>query len=95
MSNRTGRWLALLAGVTVGCSKLPDRNVAGPVQTEALPEPGSIPTAWGKLVSVTVNPSYPDVFQLWLQDSSGTIHFVVYQAMTHRLSPTAPVITRK
>ena len=36
----------------------------------------SIPTDYGSLVSVTVNPAFPKVFQLWFEDKDGTIRIV-------------------
>lgn len=36
----------------------------------------SIPTEYGELEAVTVMPEYPGWFQLWFQDSAGTIRQV-------------------
>ena len=95
MSLRTRGWLALALAAGAGaCQKIPDHRLTGPIRRDPVPDSTAIPAAWGKLVSVTVNPAFTDVFQLWLQDSTGRIHIVVYQAEAHRLSPMSPVITR-
>ncbi len=93
---RTGRWLALLLAATASaCSRLPEAGRTGAFVVDTLPDSTSVPSSWGNLVSVTVNPAFTDVFQLWFQDPGGRIHLVVYDNRRVRLSPRAVVITRR
>jgi len=92
----TGRWLALLlATAASACTRLPEAGRTGAFAVDALPDSTSVPSSWGNLVSVSVNPAFTDVFQLWFQDSAGKIHLVVYDIRKVRLSPRAVVITRR
>ena len=93
---RIGTWLALLlVAAASACHRLPEAGRSGALAADTLPDSTSVPSSWGNLVSVTVNPASTDVFQLWFQDPAGKIHLVVYDIRNVRLSPRAVVITRR
>lgn len=98
MIGKTGIWLflaALLLG-TLSCARLPEKPAEGAaaLSSEQLPAPDSIPAAWGKLVSVTSNPSFPSWFQLWFEDETGTVRMAAFDFRTKKLDPNAVVIPR-
>jgi hypothetical protein len=101
MSLRSGGWSALLlTGVAWGaaCTKLPEAPFPGVGEkfgTDSMPDSSSVPAKWGNLVTVTINPAYTDVWQLWFQDSTGSIRVVVYRGLTHKMSLRAGWIPRK
>ena len=93
---RIGGWLTLvLAGAAVACTRLPEPAAQGTLFTDSLPDSASVPSSWGNLVSVTVNPAFTNVMQLWFQDPAGRIHLVVYDFRKHELSRAAALITRR
>jgi hypothetical protein len=93
---RTGRWLALLlAAAASACTRLPEAVRTGAFAVDTLPDSTSVPSSWGNLVAVTVNPAFTEAFQLWFQDPAGRVHLVVYDIHKVRLSPGAIVITRR
>jgi hypothetical protein len=61
---------------------------------EKLPEAGSIPVKWGKLVSVSSVPPLDNWVQLWFQDDEGTIRIVPYNVTDNYLSSLARTIRR-
>jgi hypothetical protein len=92
----TGGCLALLlAAVASACTRLPEARQTGAFAVDTLPDSASVPSSWGNLVSVTVNPAFTDVFQLWFQDPAGKVHLVVYDIRKVQLSRGAVVITRR
>jgi hypothetical protein len=95
MMSRPAGWLVLAIAAAACACRIPESSDAGAMRRDPLPDSTSVPSSWGKLVTVTVNPAFTDAFQLWFQDSTGTIHLVVYQGHMHKLSPFAPVITRR
>lgn len=93
---RTGGWLAfLLAGVAAACARLPEVRHTGAFARDTLPDSASVPSSWGNLVSVTVNPASTDVFQLWFQDPAGKVRLVVYDIRKVQLDRAATLITRR
>jgi len=96
MITRSGGLLTLLlAAVVVSCTRLPEPGARGGLLADTLPDSTSVPSSWGTLVSVTVNPAYTDVSQLWFADPAGKIHLVVYDLRRHQLQRVAAVITRR
>jgi hypothetical protein len=79
MRRRIGGILVLLALVLVipSCSRL-EPPAAGNLPRETLREATTLPADWGNLVSVTSSAMYPDLLQLWFQDSAGNVRMVVY-----------------
>jgi len=55
----------------------------------------SIPTGWGKLISVTSLVDYPRSFQLWFQDDAGKVRLVRYDYPTHEVGPEVVTIPRQ
>lgn len=84
----------LLLGGAAACTKIPERRAPSALGREALPDSISIPASWGNLVTVTVNPAFSDVEQLWFQDSTRQIRFVIFDVPSGRLVGTARVIAR-
>lgn len=71
-----------LALAASGCEKLPaPDNAAGPLDLQAVAPGGSIPAAYGRLVSVTSSAAYPGWAQLWFErdDRTVTTVFVNFQ----------------
>jgi hypothetical protein len=63
--------------------------------TEKLPALDSIPSEWGKLVSVSTTPIYAGWFQLWFQDENGKVRMVAFDIQNRALKPDAIVVPRK
>jgi hypothetical protein len=92
-----GLFVVMLLVPAFSCSKLQDKSAsAGPALTnEMLTAMDSIPTQWGKLVSVTTNPAYPGWFQLWFEDETSTVRMVAFNHKTNKLDANVVVIPRK
>lgn len=92
-----GLFVVMLLVPAFSCTKMQDKSaLPGPVLTnEQLPALDSIPTQWGKLVSVTTNPAYPGWFQLWFEDETSTVRMVAFNHKTSKLDPKVVVIPRK
>jgi hypothetical protein len=88
-AGRAGRPIALaLVLATWSCSRLPQRaepGSPGSVRSEVLPDSISVPAAWGNLISVTINPAFTNVAQLWFQDAQGNVRVVVFDVYKQRL----------
>jgi len=54
----------------------------------------SIPASYGELEAVTAVPEYPGWFQLWFQDSVGTIRLVRIQTTENLIHKQIEVIPR-
>jgi hypothetical protein len=65
------------------------------VTVEKLTDFGSIPSGWGRLVSVSNRADVGHVFHLWFQDTDGTIRVVKYNDKTDQLLPKVVLISRK
>ncbi len=94
------RRLTVLAFLTASwsCTRLPQVEAArhtGPMPTEALPDSISVPSAWGNLVSVTMNPDYGDAIYLWYQDAQGNVRIVVFDNRKRELTRKAFLIARR
>jgi len=98
MISRTGRWLALLlpgvAWTSWTCARLPERTL-GALAHDTLADSMSVPSVWGHLVSVTVNPEFPQVSTLWFADSTGNVRTVILDNNGRTLRRVASLITRK
>jgi hypothetical protein len=98
MMVRSGIWflLAVLLLSALSCARLPEKPAesGAALSYEQLPAPDSIPAAWGKLVSVTSNPSFPSWLQLWFEDETGTVRMAAFDFRTKKLDPNAVVIPR-
>ena len=81
----------------VSCTRISEAPspIAVQIGTEKLPALDSIPSDWGKLVSVTTPPSNQNFFQLWFQDENGKIRIAAYDIKNRNLYPDALVIPRK
>jgi hypothetical protein len=89
---------AMLAGLAA-CTRLPQpmnlEQGGIEVDSQTLRRmPGSIPLAWGNLVSVTLDPINRNDFRLWFQDDAGEIRVLGIKSRTHELWTAALVIHR-
>jgi hypothetical protein len=89
--------VAALLLPAISCSRLPEKAVqqAPTVASEQLPALDSIPPEWGRLVSVTTNPAFPNWFQLWFEDETGTVRMAAFDFRTKQLDPSALIFARK
>jgi hypothetical protein len=55
------------------------------VPREVMQPTAAIPTNWGSLVSVSSVALYPDLVQLWFQDSGGNVRMAVFNVETNQL----------
>ena len=90
-------FVVVLLVPALSCTRMPEKAApVGPVlATEQLPAPDAIPAAWGKLVSVTTNPAYPNWFQLWFEDETGTVRMAAYNHRTGQFDTKATVFARR
>jgi len=99
MYRQTGIWflIAVLLLPALSCTRLPDASAQKGVMvgSEQLPALDSIPSEWGKLVSVTANPAYPSWFQLWFQDETSTVRMVAFSLRTKQLDSNVIVLPRR
>ena len=81
----------------LSCVKLPQKQPAkeGDAAIEKLTQTNSIPSDWGKLISVVNQLDSPNSVQLWFQSEKGDIHFVIYDINHNRLIPSARLIPQK
>ena len=90
--------LVLLA---MSCTKIPDQTTQwkdqweGGLGIEKLADETAIPSKLGKLISVSHNPDFAHMFQLWFQDEDGNVSIVVYNMNTNRLLPDVILIPQK
>ncbi|MEZ4386057.1 MAG: hypothetical protein R3D98_00485 [Candidatus Krumholzibacteriia bacterium] len=92
----------LVAGIAVtclalspGCTKLPPgAQEAGPLAVAEVTLSDAIPLAFGDLVSVTTNETYPGWAQLWFQREDRSIVAVYVHYNGRKLAPQALVIPR-
>jgi hypothetical protein len=71
-------------------------RIASPADsvTEMTSKLDSIPAAYGDLEAVTAVPEYPGWYQLWFEDSTGTIHMVRIQINQKLIHKNIEVIPR-
>jgi len=92
---KLGAPLLILALVQPSCTKIPQTPAAeGALPTIDVVQADSIPSDWGKLVSVTISPDFPRRVQLWFQDEKNVIRLVFYDMPQRRLAPKAVVFNR-
>jgi hypothetical protein len=77
--------VATLVCCFASCRKLEPPAAATGVPTQSLRGTSSIPAAWGRLVSVTTESTYPDLMQLWFQDDNGNVRMVAFRLRTGEL----------
>jgi hypothetical protein len=65
------------------------------IAIEKMVDFSSVPAKWGPLIFVSNRPDIPHVFNLWFQDSAGTIRMVKYNNNTDQLLPKVILISRK
>ena len=99
MSNRSRLFVIATALIVLhlSCVKLPQKQPAkeGDVAVERLTQTNSIPSDWGKLISVVNQLDSPNRVQLWFQGEKGDIHLVVYDINHSRLISYARLIPQK
>ena len=61
---------------------------------QSLPQMGSIPANWGKLISTSSCPAAKEWIQLWFQDDAGIIRMVTYNLENNTLSDKAVLLPR-
>jgi hypothetical protein len=84
-----------VALLTASCARISEPTVTpGGIPDEALASRGTLPAAWGELVSVSSVPAYPELAQLWFQAGDGTVRYAVVSLRTHEVL-NAHVIRRQ
>ena len=93
---KIGSLFLVLAIFLPSCTKLPQGlpDKEGSLPKETLAQNQSIPSQWGKLVSVAISPDFPRMTQLWFQNEEGDIHLAFYDLRQNRLFTEAVVIRR-
>ena len=82
--------------VTVGCQRIvPEEVEEGQLERINIADVSAIPEAYGKLVSATSVPLYPNIIQLWFEDSLGTIRMVRVGFQENRIFEEVLIINRK
>jgi len=73
--------IAVFAVLLMSCAKLSESppSIEGGLKMETAECGGSIPAAWGDMVSVSSVSRYPGWLQVWFQDKDGTIYMIPYQ----------------
>jgi hypothetical protein len=91
-----GLAFAALVPCLFSCTPISQPDLAGdrPVQIEKLPVAGSIPSEWGNLIAVTVNPSFAYQYQLWFQDEQGNVRLVVFDNRMKQLLSESRLFSR-
>jgi hypothetical protein len=87
----------VLIVLPLSCAKIEERKplVERQMTTEKLPDMKTIPSKWGRLISVITVDSNPRWVQLWFQDEDGNVRMLLYYFKEHVLSPEARLIPRK
>jgi len=82
----------------LACARLPQAGTPGQEgqpAVEDLPSLDVIPRDWGRLVSVTQDPSVVNGFRLWFESDSGVVRVLGFNNTTNQLWPSALVIRRQ
>jgi hypothetical protein len=99
MLHRKAIWLLVVVFLfpVISCTRLDEAPPKGTVLlgTEKLSALDSIPSEWGKLVSVSATPIYDGILQLWFQDENGKVRMVPFDIRNSRLVGHAVVVPRK
>ena len=92
---RLGKLIVILIVLQLSCTKIQRPfGKAGGFPTETLAQTNSLPSEFGKLVSVVVSPDFPRTAQLWFQDEKGDVRLVFYDMNQNKLGPSAVVFRR-
>lgn len=97
MSNiiKLGKVIVILLVLQLSCTKFPQPPATeGALPTIDIVQTDSIPSEWGKLVSVAISPDFPRRVQLWFQDEKGEIHLAFYDMSQRKLAPKVVVFHR-
>lgn len=87
-----------LALLCMSCTRLPQQEgpfEGGSVAVETLVDRGSVPAAWGNLVSAAPEPRQPRLIRLIFEDEEGTIRIVLYDTEFSQLWQSVKVIHRQ
>ena len=79
----------------LSCTRLPQGGNVAVETVQTLQDLGSVPAAWGNLVSAGVDPNSPQITRLFFQDEEGTIRVVFYDSQLSQLRPRVGVIRRQ
>jgi hypothetical protein len=75
-----------LALLVTSCAKISEPTaVPGGIPEETLASRGTLPAAWGDLVSVSSVSEYPELVQLWFRGTDGTVRYAVVSLRTHEI----------
>lgn len=86
--------LVILLVLQLSCTKYPRAPAEGALPAIDLVQTDSIPSEWGKLVSVAISPDFPRRVQLWFQDENGDIRLAFYEMNQRKLAPKVVVFSR-
>ncbi len=99
MLRRAAIYFLVIASVllTFSCARLPEEPTPekGDVAKEAIPQVDSIPTQWGKLISVSSVAQYSNWVQLWFQDDKGHVRMVPYSIQLNKFHNNFTLFRRK
>ena len=80
---------------TWACQKMTPEDIEeGELTRLTLSEENAIPAEYGKLISATSVIAYPNIIQLWFEDSVGTIRMVRVGYQENRIFEEALIIPR-
>jgi hypothetical protein len=87
--------VVVLVVLQLSCTKLPQKQPVseGTIATEKLTQTNSIPSDWGKLISVVIR-SDSQWALLWFQNEKGDIHLLGYNVVENRLAADAKLFPR-
>jgi hypothetical protein len=72
--------------LTSACRRIDAPTARGDaLPREDMQPTAAVPASWGNLVSVSSATLYPDLVQLWFQDSSGNVRMAVFNVQTNKL----------
>lgn len=80
----------LLLGFGVSCEKMTTASN----DADQMAPLSDLPASYGKLISVTSGPLYPGWYQLWFEDSMGTIRIVRVHMVKNLMHKQVKVINR-
>lgn len=91
-----GKVLTIALVLQLSCTKIPQSPATeGALPTIDIVQTNSIPSEWGKLVSVVISPDFPRRVQLWFQNEKGDIYLAFYEMSQRKLAPKAVVFSRQ
>lgn len=83
--------VVLIAGVMIACEPL---DQPSEVSSDLATKLETIPAEYGRLVAVTSVPEYPGWFQLWFEDTTGTIRMARIHVTQNQILRDVEVIPR-